>query len=80
MRRQDGYQLTDADILRINEMLHVSHSLDIRISGERGMGNHHKKVSIFAPNPGNIWTRAEGFSIEEAVDDWFNRTQTDRRG
>ena len=79
MRREDGYQLTDADILRINEMLHISHSLDIKISGERGMGKH-KKVSIFAPTLYDIWTRAEGFSVEEAVDDWFNRTQIERRG
>jgi sugar (pentulose or hexulose) kinase len=70
--KEEYYTLTSDDIISINEMMHVTYAVDIKINTERNM--KVKQIFIFAPGRDRTWYTGQGNTVCEAVDHWFQKT------
>ena len=64
--------MTNMDRMAINELLQVTHAFKLDGSKERGDDNHMQFL-LTAPGRTRSWFTSSGFSIEEAVDKWYDR-------
>lgn len=78
--RNVNFKFSYDDLLNLNKLMTFTYCFTLTVASERGMGTH-KKFSIFAPANNNTWYRGEGFSLQEAIDDWMERvTRTNHPG
>jgi hypothetical protein len=67
-----GYVMTNQDRMAINELLQVTYSFQLQGSQERGVSNH-MQFSLTAPGRNRTHYTSNGFSIVEAIDNWYDR-------
>ena len=65
--------MTNKDRMAINELLQVTHAFKIDGSSERRGEENHMQFLLTAPGRTRSWFTSSGFSIEEAVDKWYDR-------
>jgi len=76
---EERYTLTSDDIISINEMMHVTYAVHIKISSpERGLPQARKQFFIFAPGKDKMWYTGQGDTVCEATDHWFQKTHLRR--
>ena len=64
--------MTNKDRMAINELLQVTHAFKLDGSKDRDDA-HHMQFLLTAPGRTRSWFTSSGFSIEEAVDKWYDR-------
>ena len=65
--------MTNKDRMAINELLQVTHAFKIDGSSERKGEENHMQFLLTAPGRTRSWFTSSGFSIEEAIDKWYDR-------
>ena len=68
-----SYVMTNRDRMAINELLQVTHAFKLDGSSERKGEENHMQFLLTAPGRTRSWFTSSGFSIEEAVDKWYDR-------
>ena len=67
--------MTNKDRMAINELLQVTYSFKLQGTQEKGDA-YHMQFLLTAPGRTRSWLTSSGFSVEEAVDNWFDRVVT----
>jgi hypothetical protein len=65
--------MTNKDRMAINELLQVTHAFKLDGSSERKGEENHMQFLLTAPGRTRSWFTSSGFSIEEAIDKWYDR-------
>ena len=66
-----AYNVTNSDRLALIELLNTTWNINLKAAQERGETNHTRWV-IQAPNPvDKTYHTTDGFSITEAINNWF---------
>ena len=68
------YVMTNQDRMAINELLQVTYSFQLQGSQER-KGSKHTQFSLMAPAGTRTYYTGTGFSIGEAIDNWYARVE-----
>ena len=66
--------MTNMDRMAINELLQVTHAFKLHGSKERGDDNHMQFL-LTAPGRTRSWFTSSGFSVVEAIDNWYDRVE-----
>ena len=61
--------------MSINELLQITHAFQLQGSQEKG-DVHHMMFTLTAPGKTRGWFTSNGFSVAEAVDNWYERVAT----
>ena len=70
-----SYVMTNKDRMSINELLQTTNAFQL-IGGHEKDDDHHMTFSLTAPGRTRNWYTSNGFSISEAVDNWYERIAT----
>ena len=64
--------MTNKDRMAINELLQVTHAFKLDGSKDRDDA-HHMQFLLTAPGRTRSWFTSSGFSVVEAIDNWYER-------
>ena len=66
--------MTNRDRMAINELLQVTHAFKLDGSKDRDDA-HHMQFLLTAPGRTRSWFTSSGFSVVEAIDNWYDRVE-----
>ena len=70
-----SYVMTNKDRMAINELLQATHAFKLDGSSERKGEENHMQFLLTAPGRTRSWFTSSGFSVVEAIDNWYDRVE-----